>query len=239
MNSTRYSSEDAAAWLNTSLEGQNVLEKIHGEFGKLIARDIDNPPKKNPQALLSLKDIALTESGSWLAEGVLKEFEEVFLRAMDFSVSAGSAKWRDGNSHARFTFHLTSRLADAVRGMSDWAKAAKRTVDGTKQVAALGGDTLYQGLINDAVPQMVARAITVCRGRFHDSANGRGWRILTPVVTVQVVHLGQSDFAPHELFYLAIGSEKDTGIEYKRAKKLLFGGLFHKPRAPFEGPYFE
>jgi hypothetical protein len=54
-----------------------------------------------------------------------------------------------------------------------------------------------------------------------------------------VVHLGQSDFAPHELFYLAIGSEKDTGIEYKRAKKLLFGGLFHKPRAPFEGPYFE
>jgi hypothetical protein len=215
-----------------------VLEKIHGEFGKLIARDTYDPPKKIPQALLSLKDIALNESGSWLAEGVLKEFEEVFLRAMDFSVSAGSAKWRDGNSQARFTFYLTSRLTDAVRGMSDWATAAKRTVDGTKQVAALGGDMLYQGSINDAVPQMVARAIAVYRGRFHDSGNGRGWRVLTPVVTVQVAHLGESDFAPHQLFYLATGSEKDTGIEYKRAKKLLLGGLFRKPRAPFEGPYF-
>jgi hypothetical protein len=54
-----------------------------------------------------------------------------------------------------------------------------------------------------------------------------------------VAHLGESDFAPHQLFYLATGSEKDTGIEYKRAKKLLLGGLFRKPRAPFEGPYFE
>ena len=216
-----------------------MLEKIHSEFGKLIARDTYDSPKKIPQALLSLKDIALNESGSWLAEGVLKEFEEVFLRAMDFSVSAGFAKWRDGNSQARFAFYLTSRLTDAVRGMSDWARAAKRTADGTKQVAALGGDTLYQGIINDAVPQMVARAIAVCRGRFHDSGNGRGWRVLTPVVTVQVAHLGESDFAPHQLFYLATGSEKDTGIAYKRAKKLLLGGLFRKPRAPFEGPYLE
>ena len=216
-----------------------MLDKIHGEFGKLIARDIYAPPKKIPQALLSLKDIALSESGSWLAEGVLKEFEEVFVRAMDFSVSAGSAKWRDGNSQARFTFYLTTRLTDAVRGMSDWARAAKRTADGAKQVAALGGDTLYQGLINDAVPQMVARAIAVYRGHFHDSGNGRGWRVLTPVVTVQVAHVGESDFVPHELFYLATGSEKDTGIEYKRAKKLLLGGLFRKRRAPFEGPYFD
>jgi hypothetical protein len=123
--------------------------------------------------------------------------------------------------------------------MSDWARAAKRTVDGTKQVAALGGDTLYHGLINDAVPQMVVRAIAVCRGRFHDSGNGRGWRVLTPVLTVQVAHLGESDFATHELFYLTTGSEKDTGSEYKRAKKLLLGGLFRKPRAPFEGPHFE
>ena len=216
-----------------------MLDKIHGKFGNLIARDINDPPKNIPQALLSLKAIAPTGSGSWLAEGVLKEFEEVFLRAMDFTVPAGFAKWRDGNSQARFAFHLTSRLADAVRGMSDWARAAKRTVDGTKQVAALGGDTLYHGLINDAVPQMVVRAIAVCRGRFHDSANGRGWRVLTPVLIVQVAHLGESDFAPHELFYLTTGSEKDTGSEYKRAKKLLLGGLFRKQRAPFEGPYFE
>jgi hypothetical protein len=213
-----------------------VLEKIHGEFGKLIARDIYDPPKKIPQALLSLKDIALTESGS---KSVLKEFEEVFVRAMDFSVPAGSATWRDGNSQVRFTFYLTSRLTDAVRGMSDWARAAKRTAEGTKQVTALGGDTLYQGLINDAVPQMVARAIGACRGRFHDSGNGHGWRVLTPVVTVQLAHLGESDFAPHELFYLATGSEEDTGIEYKRAKKLLLGGLFRKSRAPFEGPYLD
>jgi hypothetical protein len=217
-----------------------VLEGIYSELSQLIARDIYDPPRKIPQALLLVKDIALTESGSGLAEGVLKEFEEVFLRAMDFSVSAGSAKWRDGNSQARFTFYLTARLTDAVRGMSDWARAAKRTADGVKQVAALGGDTLYQGLINDAVPQMVARAIAACRGRFRDSGKGRGWRVLTPVATVQVAHLGESDFAPHDLFYLAKGSEKDTGSEYKRAKKLLLGGLFRrKATAPFEGPYFD
>ena len=102
-----------------------------------------------------------------------------------------------------------------------------------------GGDTLYQGLINDAVPQMVTRAIAMYRGRFHDSRNGHGWRVLTPVVTVQVGRLGESDFAPHEVFYLATGSEKDTSTEYNGAKKLLLRGLFRKPRAPFEGPYFE
>ncbi len=216
-----------------------MLEGIYGELSKLIVRDIYDAAKKIPHALLLLKDTALMESGSGLAEGVLEEFEEAFLRAMDFSVSAGFAKWRDGRSQARFTFHLTSRLIDAVRGMSDWARAAKRTADGVKQVAAVGGDTQYQGLINDAVPQMVARAIAVCRGRFRDSGKGRGWRVLTPVVTVQVAHLGKSDFAPHDLFYLATGSEKDTGSEYKRAKKLLLGGLFRKPTAPFEGPYFD
>ncbi len=216
-----------------------MLDKIHGELGNLTARDINTRLQSIPQALLSLKDIAPTGSESWLTQSVLKEFEEVFLRAMDFTVPAGFAKWRDGNSQARFAFHLTSRLADAVRGMSDWARAARRTVDGTKRVAALGGDTLYHGLINDAVPQMVVRAIAACRGRFHDSSNGRGWRVLTPVLTVQVAHLGESDLTSHELFYLTTGSEKDTDREYKRAKKLLFGGLFRKPRAPFEGPYFE
>ena len=223
----------------TSIEGENVLEKIYGELGKLIARDLYDAAKKIPHALLSLKDTALTASGSGLAECVLKEFEEAFLRAMDFSVSAGFAKWRDGTSQVRFSFHLTSRLIDAVRGMSDWARAAKRTADGVKQVVALGGDTQYQELVNNAVPQMVARAIAVCRGRFRGSGKVHGWRVLTPVLTVQVAHLGESDFAPHDLFYLATGSEKDTASEYKRAKKLLLGGLFRKPRAPFEGPYID
>jgi hypothetical protein len=219
--------------------GQSVLERTYGDLGKLIARDIYDFAKKIPDTLLLLKDTALTESGSGLAKGVLEEFEETFLRAMDFSVSVGFAKWHDGKSEARFTFYLPSRLVGSVRGMSDWVRAAKRTADGVKQVSALGGDTQYQGLINDAVPQMVARAISVSRGRFRDSGNGRGWRVLSPVLTVQVAHVGKSDSAPHDLFYLAKGSEKDTAGEYKRAKKLLLGGLFRKPTSPFEGPYFD
>jgi hypothetical protein len=217
----------------------NVLEGIYGELSKLIARDIYDAAKKIPHALLALKDTALRPSGSGLAQGVVQEFEEAFLRAMDFSVSAGFGKWRDGKSEARFTFHLPSRLVGSVRGMSDWVRAAKKTADGVKQVSALGGDIQYQGLINDAVPQMVAQAIAGCRGRFRDRKGGHGWRVLTPVVTIPVAHLGKSDFAAHDIFYLATGSEKDTGIEYKRAKKLLLGGLFRKPTAPFEGPYFD
>jgi len=216
-----------------------VLEGISGELSKLIARDIYQSAKNIPQALLSLKDTALTESGSGLAGGIIQEFQEAFLRAMDFSVTAGFAKWRDGSAQARFTFCLASQFIGSVRGMSDWPKAVKATAEGVKQVAALGGDTQYQGLINNAVPQMVARAISECRGRFRDSGNGHGWRILSPVVSVQVAHLGKSDFAQHQIFYLAKGTEKDTGIDYKRAKRLLSGGLFRRPSTPFEGPYFD
>jgi len=217
----------------------HVLDGIRNELSKLIARGIYDAAKKIPAALSSLQETTLTESGSGLAEGVLQEFEEGFIQAMDYSVSAGFAKWSNGKSQLRFTFYLASRLIGSVRGMSDWPRAAKKTANGTKQVAALGGDAAYQILINDAVPQMVVRAIAVSRGRFRDWGTGRGWRVLTPVVTAQVAHLGKNDFVAHELFYLASGNENDTGIEYRRAKKLLLGGLFRKPTPPIEGPYFD
>jgi hypothetical protein len=216
-----------------------VLDGIRNELNRLIARGIYDAAKKIPAALSSLKETTLTESGSGLAEGVLQEFEQAFMQAMDYSVSAGFAKWGDGKSQARLTFYLASRLIGSVRGMSDWARAAKRTADGEKQVAALGGDTAYQVLINDAVPQMVVRAIAASRGRFRDWGTGRGWRVLTPVINAQVAHLGKRDFLPYDLFYLATGSEKDTAIEYGRAKKLVLGGLFRKPTPPVEGPYLD
>lgn len=217
----------------------HVLDGIRNELSKLIARGLYSAAKQIPSALSSIKETALTESGSGVAVGVLQEFEEAFIQAMDYSVAAGFAKWQDGKSQARFTFYLASGLIGSVRGLSDWASAAKRTTDGVKQVAALGGDTAYQALINDAVPQMVVRAIAVSRGRFRDRGTGVGWRVLTPVTSGQVAHRGESDFVSQDLFYLATGSEKDTGIEYKRAKKLLLGGLFRKSTPPVEGPYFD
>jgi len=217
----------------------HVLDGIRPELNKLIARGIYDAAKKIPAALSSLQETTLTESGSGLPQGVLQEFEQAFMQAMDYSVAAGFAKWRDGKSQARFAFYLASRLIGSVRGMSDWTRSAKRTADGATQVAALGGDTAYQMLINDAVPQMVVRAIAVSRGRFRDWGTGRGWRVLTPVISAQVAHLGKSDVVPHDLFYLATGSEKNTSIEYRRAKKLLLGGLFRKPTPPVEGPYFD
>jgi len=44
------------------------------------------------------------------------------------------------------------------------------------------------------------------------------------VATVKVAHRNMSDFAPHDLFYVATGSEDSTASEYKRAKRLLIGG---------------
>lgn len=217
----------------------HFLVGIRNELSKVIARGMYDAANTIPTALSSLKETTLAKSGSGLAEGVLQEFEDAFMQAMDYSVSAGFAKWGAGKSQARLTFYLVSRLIGSVRGMSDWVRAAKRTADGEKQVAALGGDTAYQMLINDAVPQLVVRAIAVSRGRFRDWGTGRGWRVLTPVISAQVAHFGKSDFVPHDLFYLATGSQKETGIEYRRAKKLVLGGLFRKPMPPVEGPYFD
>jgi len=213
-----------------------VLERIYGELAKLIARDIYDAAKKVPGMLSSLKATALTKSGSGLPEAVLKQFEEAFEDGMSYGHSNGFANWRDGKSEVRFTFRLTSPVINGIQ-KSDWAKAAKRTQEGNEQVGALGGNTQYQTLINNAVPQLVTRAIAIYQG--HHSGTGFGWRILTPVATVKVAHRNMSDFAPHDLFYVATGSEDSTASEYKRAKRLLIGGWFRAPSAPFEGPYFD
>jgi hypothetical protein len=220
------------------LQGASVLNDVKNELAKLIARDIYGAAKKVPGMARSLKEAALKKSGSGVPEAVLKEFEDVFLAVMDVSfLSDGYAKWRDGQSEALFQFWLTRGMIEQIR-KSDWVKAARRSAGGIAQVQACGSDARYQELVDHVVPQMFASAVKACRGVFRDRGNDKGWQVLTPVIAVTVAHKAKDDFALHEIFYMATGSKADTDIQFKRAKKFLLGGLFHKSPAPFEGPYF-
>ncbi len=188
-----------------------MLGKIYNELAKLIARDIYDAAKQVPATLSLLKATSLTKSGSGLPEAVLKAFEDAFLLAMRFSLSDGFGKWRDGKSEVRFTFRLTSGLVTQIRKVN-WARAAKDTAEGMKQLEALGGEAKFNARIDNVVPKMVARAIAACQGQFQDSGAGIGWRILTPVAAVAVARRGTSDFVSHDLFYIATGNESDGGF---------------------------
>src|SRR5207247_1790826 len=178
----------------------------------------------------------LRASGSGLPESVLQRFDEAFAAAMSSSSWGGSAKWRDKRSDASFDFYLTSEVVAEVL-KCDWAKAASKTADGAKQVDVFGGSVTYNQRIGAVVRRLVERAIDACVGT-HRGTDDWGWQVLAPSTSSSVAHRGKIDFAPHDIFYMATGSKKETAAKYKSAKRLLRPRWFSSPPAPFEGPYF-
>lgn len=214
-----------------------MLDKITSELSKLIAQDIYTAAKKmSGAAVKSLKSAGLKQSGTGLPPDFAKEFHRAFVLGMIHHQN-GYTKFQEDKTEITIPFELVLPLITRVQNHCKWQNAATTKV-GVELVAALGGGAEFQKRMNESVPQLVKQTINAAEGRYFSDPNLTGWRILTPVQTIDVAHRGKRDFAPCELFYIARGTEKETKKAYSHAKKFLFKPWFGKKPIPSEGPYF-
>jgi hypothetical protein len=157
--------------------------------------------------------------------------------AMSYIVTDGYGKWSDDSREVQLSFCLTAKTARKVAG-ANWAQAAARTAEGAAQVAALGGAPAYNARIDAIVPTLVAKALASNVGHFVKAPSGTSWRVLSPPADVDIAKRGTTTFTPHNVFFVATGSESDTGKANKSAGKFLFDRWYRKRKQPFEGPYF-
>jgi len=207
---------------------------IQKKLAELIAQDIYKSLKNLPAKLKELAQI-LKRSGQGLPEGVLLEFGRRFELAISTSRTDGYGKWKDGPNVVTLKFFLAATVIEYIKkssGPTGWTTAASNAATGLKQIALVGGEQAFNDLINGVIPKLVEIAVAESVGKFHAYAGKTGFRVLTKTTDELVAEYTSKDFAPAHIFYIALGTEEETKVQYKLATKLT------KKKPPIEGLYF-
>lgn len=181
---------------------------------------------------------SLTKSGNGIPEPILVEFEKSFLASLKKLryESDGYAYWRHNGSESKFEFLVADRLIDMIN-KSDWAKSAKQTHEGVKQVQAVGGDDLYNRILGSATKLTTCTALKRIVGSPIEIV-GQELCILSPAIKMDIAAENSTDFESMLIFYKFYGSSDDLKKRYKLAKKLITGNLLNKKQRPSKGPYY-
>lgn len=219
-----------------------MLGKIRDELAKKIATQIyDYAKTQGAQIVDGLKNTNLKANGAGLPPPLVVEFHELFVNAVwqHSGNSHGFTKWPYQGKEHEFRFLLRKPLIDKINAGANWVKAAERTADGVRQIAAMGGAAGYKQAVSYAIESVFDYTVAKYVGVIYEETETSFWVLLSKVMSKPVALQGTSNFEPAEFFYWTYGDRATVERDLKISKAVMTtGSLWWKePAPPSAGPF--